>query len=94
VSLTTTNLSHIPSGGDQQEQQFVQVRLKYSVSSKWQRVARSGTDWTEFRMSFLTGNRTTLPPALWYKEATDAEPLQPCLEAFLVWTLKDHRGTT
>jgi hypothetical protein len=29
----------------------VQVSAKYIVSSKWQRLAPSGTGWTEFRMS-------------------------------------------
>src|SRR5512132_176053 len=41
-----------PSGGDQQEQPFAQVSAEYSLSSKWQRVASSGTGWTKFRMSF------------------------------------------
>jgi hypothetical protein len=40
-----------PSCGDQQEQPFVQVSPEYSLSSKWQRLAPSGTGWTEFRMS-------------------------------------------
>jgi hypothetical protein len=44
-----------PTSGDQQEQPFVQVRPEYSVSSKWQRVAPSGTGWTKFRMSFRPG---------------------------------------
>jgi hypothetical protein len=30
----------------------VQVSLEYSPSSKWQRIASSGTGWTQFRMSF------------------------------------------
>ena len=29
----------------------MQVSPEYSPSSKWQRVAPSGTDWTKFRMS-------------------------------------------
>jgi hypothetical protein len=51
VSLTTTNRAIYLSGGDQQEQPFVQVRSEYGPSSKWQRMAPSGTGWTEFRMS-------------------------------------------
>jgi hypothetical protein len=44
--------AYISSSGDQQEWPFVQVRVEYSLSSKQQRVAPSGTGWTIFRMSF------------------------------------------